>query len=172
MPIANQLLEDEDLQSVNCAYPYLPDYDLIVCRNLYDGKPCGYGVPLASLLAHCWGESFTRLTTCDRSPHHVPFCRRHPSSKGKSAYNSQQRGFIQKILAKFPNIVFSMGELRSLCMHTDQFGPIKHICAPTDGYACNSCYFVTYDIGKKQGEPLPMRDHWQKHCQEDASGQQ
>lgn len=166
-PASNDLVEDDDLQKIGCAY--LSDYDIIVCRNTHKGKPCGYAVPLASLLAHCWGESSSAhdLHTCDRSPHLIKFCERQRSSKGgRSAYNFQQRDFVQKILDKFPNVVATTMELRDLRMLSNQFGPIQYIRPPISGYTCRFCDFATYDTGRDGGEPLAMREHWQKHCRE------
>lgn len=67
VPLQNGLTPDDDLQSINCIC--LSDYNVIICQNTHNGQPCGYGVLLASLLSHCWGEISAGLQTCEQSPH-------------------------------------------------------------------------------------------------------
>lgn len=155
-PASNRLIRDSDLLSINCAY--LLDYDVIVCQNLHNGKICGYGIPLASLFPHCWGpfKGKDLSARSDRIPHQIRFCK-----KGQ-CYTPIQKQFIQRLLARHPNIVVSVAEMRDLRIREDQYGPIAHIGSPIPGYLCNYC---DYAIGAVTDgpEPLSMREHWQQH---------
>ncbi|KAG9310527.1 hypothetical protein JVU11DRAFT_9070 [Chiua virens] len=151
-PATNRLIRDVDLARINCAY--LRDYDLIICQNIHNGTLCGYGVPLASLFLHCWGPDL---------PHQVEFCKRR-DIPGKSTYTPDQKHFIQRILARYPNVVTSIPEMRALRMRSNQFGPIAHIGASIPGYKCSHCDFAVSASSSKEGsEPLSMREHWQEH---------
>ncbi|KAI6126775.1 hypothetical protein F5141DRAFT_1060467 [Pisolithus sp. B1] len=114
-PAANHLIKDPDLTNIGCAY--MPDYDIIICRNVQEGKICGYGVPLANLVTH--GECV----------HHIPFCKKTGTSSGQKYYKPHQKEFLHRILAQYPKIVATSPELHDAHMCTDQFGPIPHIGA-------------------------------------------
>ncbi|KAH0826467.1 hypothetical protein J3R83DRAFT_5468 [Lanmaoa asiatica] len=160
--VSNHLIIDPDLSRINCAY--LPDYDIIVCQNLHNGKLCGYGVPLASLFLHCWGPDGKKdlSDASDRVPHRIDFCKRNIRQK-QPPYMPIQKSFIQRLLSRYPNIVVSVAEMRELRMRPDQFGPIAHIGAPIPGYMCVHCDFAACDLTRDGPEPLSMREHWQQH---------
>ncbi|KIM51974.1 hypothetical protein SCLCIDRAFT_32998 [Scleroderma citrinum Foug A] len=131
IPIANSLIKDDDLSTIGCAF--LADYDTIICQNLREGKPCNQGIPLIRLMAHCHGTSSTA--------HSVPFCK-----KVNYKYSPQQKAFIHRLLAKYPNIVVTIKELHDLCMHPAQFGPICHLQPPVNGFACTLCDFCILNL--------------------------
>lgn len=164
-PASNLLIKDPDLHKIGCYY--LEDYDIIICQNLngVTGKPCGYGVPLGSLLSHCWGPDKGKVLSdkCDRIPHWDKFCEKHDTRGGQSPYTPIQKDFLHRILDRHPNVVVTVQEMRDLQMRPDQFGPIAHIGEPIQGYKCKHCNFATYDTGRNADEPLPIREHWQKH---------
>ncbi|KAG1841172.1 hypothetical protein C8R48DRAFT_781482 [Suillus tomentosus] len=152
VPAENLLVEDSDLKAVGCAY--LLDYDIIMCRNLHAGKPCSYGVPLANLMAHLYASKSGLSDKTPRTPHHVEFCKR----KGKK-YNSNQINFLCRILVRYPNVIATMGELRDIQMRPDQFGPIRNIREPSDGFACQECGIAIHVSSSKKF----MGEHWGAH---------
>ncbi|KAG9308004.1 hypothetical protein JVU11DRAFT_12720 [Chiua virens] len=163
-PASNCLIRDPDLSLINCGY--LADYHIIVCLNAHNGHICGYGIPLAVLFIHCWGphQKGVSVTLPTGSPHKIQFCKKRHGGHGRSSfYTLNQKQFLQRILARYPNVVVSVQEMRDLRMREDQFGPIAHIGPPVPGYACNYCEFAINDPNKGGPEPLSMREHRQQH---------
>ncbi|KAI6025371.1 hypothetical protein PISMIDRAFT_16882 [Pisolithus microcarpus 441] len=152
-PVANHLIEDPDLTNIGCAY--MPDYDIIICRNVQEGKICGYGVPLTNLMTHC------------ERAHHIPFCKRTGTSSGQKYYKPHQKEFLHRILARYPNIVATPPELRDVRMRPDQFGPILHIGDPIPGHMCTLC---DYAVQKSQStHTKQLNDHWNSHRKKSPS---
>ena len=145
VPASNSLIYHEDLSTLRCAY--MPDYDIIICQNLCDGELCQQGLTLQRLFAHCYGEATTS--------HKVKGCKR-PSA----GYTFEQRCLAARLLYKFPNIVATDVELRQLRIREDQYGPIKHIGKPCDGYACTRCEYATRAIKKVSSHAT---EHWRVH---------
>ncbi|OAX37324.1 hypothetical protein K503DRAFT_783713 [Rhizopogon vinicolor AM-OR11-026] len=127
-PALNELKHDKLLDTIGCGY--LEDYEVIVCKSMEKGVPCGYAVPLESLMTHC--STF----------HGMAFC------KLKARITPEQKNFLKKILQLYPNIVATIGELRDLRPLPNQSGPIQHIIPPIDGRECFHCDFaLNEDIG-------------------------
>ena len=150
----NQLEFDERLETISCGY--LRDYEVIVCKALHAGAPCGYAIPLEQLMDHCYTTgSLGKMTP--REPHKVKFCK---TSKGSaSSPNSAQVQFMKEILNFFPNIVATHGEMKDLRPLPNQHGPILHIRPPVPGRVCPLCDFaLTEDTGNTL-----FRKHWFQH---------
>ncbi|KAI6094386.1 hypothetical protein EV401DRAFT_2084432 [Pisolithus croceorrhizus] len=133
----------------------MPDYDIIICRNVQEGKICGYGVPLANLMTH--GEHV----------HHIPFCKKTGTSSGQKYYKPHQKEFLHRILAQYPNIVATSPELCDVCMCTDQFGPIPHIGDPIPGHMCTLCDYAMQK--SKSTYTKQLHDHWNSHRKKSPS---
>ncbi|KAG6376677.1 hypothetical protein JVT61DRAFT_1683 [Boletus reticuloceps] len=107
-PTSNCLIRNTDLSQINCTY--LLDYNIILCQNVHNRIICGYGIPLASLLLHCWEpdrrQGFSEMS--NRVPHQIQFCKKH--TKGQP-YTPEQKHFVQQILAWYPNITITIAEM-------------------------------------------------------------
>jgi hypothetical protein len=105
-------------------------------------------------MAHLYASQNNFSDKTPRTPHQVEFCKR----KGKK-FNFKQINFLCRILVRYPNVVATMGELRDIQMRPDQFGPIRYIREPIDGYACRECGIaIQFSSSTKF-----MREHWGVH---------
>lgn len=156
LPLAlNKLEYDSFLDTVGCGY--MPDYEVIVCKSMREGLTCGIAVPLENLMSHCFspkslGESSKRWQ------HGIDFCK-IKIKKGACAPNDRQREFMQGIMARYPNIVATIGELRDLRPLPNQSGPIKNIRPPVDGRICSACDFALPEDATDERFSI----HWLQH---------
>lgn len=150
-PALNQLFHDDDLSSIGCAY--LEDYDVIICQNLHDGKPCNQGISLLRLMPHCYGNA--------AGSHQLLSCKKMCDNR----YTSDQRNRTARILHQHPNVVVTEMELRDVRMRSNQSGPIPCLAEPIDGCHCSLCDFATRSDGNRIERSL--RDHWKLHVEEE-----
>jgi len=154
-PASNLLLQDPDLSTIGCAL--LPDYDVIICRNVRDAKICGQAIPLGTLMAHCYSDERRGVF----SSHKILSCKR-VNDKATTA----QKEFLGRLLIRYPNIVVTQAELKDVRMRPNQFGPVSHVPVPVGGYACNHCDFATASLDR--AERL-LKKHWETHVAQDGA---
>lgn len=134
----NNLEYSSLLETVGCGY--MPDYEVIVCKSMKDGRRCGYAVPLENIMSHCFSLS-PLAESSPRWSHGIRFCK-IKLKRGAGIPSAEQCKFMQDIIACYPNIVATFGELRDIRPLPNQSGPIRHIRPSVDGRICNRCDFA------------------------------